>query len=240
MKLRVLILILIISSGILLFNSFKGDSQSSDFYMYEYVKDHGDLSLVYKDGKGGLYRNINILKLDLESAGKELVFAMNAGMYQENGTPLGLYIEDCKQLKRLNNVEEAFGNFYLQPNGVFYLKNDGLYVVKQRKDIDGLEEMKYATQSGPMLLIDGEYHLAFNADSKNLNIRNGVGILPNGNPLFVMSKVPVTFYELADFFKSKGCENALYLDGFVSRMYCPKAGVEQLGGNFGVMIQVSR
>jgi uncharacterized protein YigE (DUF2233 family) len=88
------------------------------------------------------------------------------------------------------------------------------------------------------LVIDGEIHKAFNKGSTNLNIRNGVGILPNNKILFAMSKKEINFYDFAEFFKSKGCKNALYLDGFVSRTYCPNQNWMQTDGDFGVIIGV--
>ena len=99
-------------------------------------------------------------------------------------------------------------------------------------------KIKFATQSGPMLVIDGEIHKSFNKSSLNVNIRNGVGILPNNKILFAMSKKEINFYEFAEFFKSKGCVNALYLDGFVSRTYCPSKNWIQTDGDFGVIIGV--
>ena len=87
-----------------------------------------------------------------------------------------------------------------------------------------------------MLLINGAYHNKFIKGSSNLHIRNGVGVLPNGNILFAMSKEKVNFYDLATLFKQKGCKNALYLDGYVSRTYLPSANWQQLDGNFGVII----
>ncbi len=89
-----------------------------------------------------------------------------------------------------------------------------------------------------MLLIDGAVHPAFKKGSANLNIRNGVGVLPNGRVLFAVSKEAVNFYDFARFFLSMGCANALYLDGFVSRTYLPSQNWVQLDGNFGVMVAV--
>jgi uncharacterized protein YigE (DUF2233 family) len=87
-----------------------------------------------------------------------------------------------------------------------------------------------------MLLIDGEYHPALKKGSTNMHIRNGVGILPNGNVLFAISKQKVNFYDFATLFKQMGCKNALYLDGFVSKCYLPANGANDLGGAFGVII----
>ena len=87
-----------------------------------------------------------------------------------------------------------------------------------------------------MLVIDNRIHPVFVKESKHLHIRNGVGILPDGNILFAMSKDLITLYDFAEFFKNSGCKNALYLDGFVSRTYLPEKKWEQLDGNFGVII----
>jgi len=91
-----------------------------------------------------------------------------------------------------------------------------------------------------MLLIDGAIHTAFNMNSTNCNIRNGVGILPSGKILFAMSKTPVTFYQFARFFNNQGCKNALFLDGVVSEMYLPEMNLLHGIGNFGVLIGVTK
>jgi uncharacterized protein YigE (DUF2233 family) len=89
-----------------------------------------------------------------------------------------------------------------------------------------------------MLVINGKIHPEFKLGSSYVNIRNGVGILPNGNVLFAISKEEINLYDFAQYFKQAGCNNALYLDGFVSRMYCPEKKQYSLDGNFGVMIGV--
>jgi uncharacterized protein YigE (DUF2233 family) len=97
-----------------------------------------------------------------------------------------------------------------------------------------------STQSGLMLIIDGEIHPAFKEGSSSLYVRNGVGILPDNRIVFAMSREAVNFYSFANYFKSLGCRNALYLDGFVSRTYLPEKDWTQLDGNFGVMIGVTK
>ena len=91
-----------------------------------------------------------------------------------------------------------------------------------------------------MLVVDGQIHSAFTQGSSNLNIRNGVGILPNNKILFAMSKKEINFYDFATFFQNMGCESALYLDGFVSRTYFPEKNWIQMDGNFGVIIGVTQ
>jgi uncharacterized protein YigE (DUF2233 family) len=163
---------------------------------------------------------------------------MNGGMFTPEYTPVGLYIQNFKTIRKINNVSGG-GNFGLKPNGIFYLTADNKAVICKTEDFKNNGKVKYATQSGPMLLINGQVHPAFNKNSENFNIRNGVGILPDGSVLFAISKEGVTFYDFAMFFKNKGCKNALYLDGAISQMYCPEKGMLQMDEKFGVIIGVA-
>ncbi|WP_133994719.1 hypothetical protein [Dinghuibacter silviterrae] len=63
--------------------------------------------------------------------------------------------------------------------------------------------------------------------SPNVNIRNGVGILPGNKLLFAISREPVNFYDFAAFFKAQGCR------------YAPEQQWEQTDGDFGVIIASS-
>jgi len=123
----------------------------------------------------------------------------------------------------------------MQPNGVFYITNSNKGYVVPSVNFSK-ENVKFATQSGPMLVINNKIHSNFRKGSKNLNIRNGVGILQNGKLLFAMSKQKINLFDFASYFKKQGCKNALYLDGFVSRTFLPSQQWEQLDGNFGVII----
>lgn len=213
---------------------------SADILSYEINPKQQELKFYWKNKHGQPYHNFAALKSSLEKENKTLLFAMNGGMYMQNSEPLGLYIENHITKKQINHAQNSYGNFYLQPNGVFYITNKKEAVVCTSKNFKHSKEIKYATQSGPMLLIDGKMHPKFIKNSTNLNIRNGVGILPNGNVLFAMSKTKINFYDFANYFKEKGCENALYLDGFVSRTYLPSKDWEQIDGEFGVIIGLSK
>jgi uncharacterized protein YigE (DUF2233 family) len=231
------ILAFVAISVVAIFSS-SSTQQTDDDRFVSYVTKPSAIALIWKDDNGQVLNSIQNLKSFVESKNKELLFATNGGMYDQKYAPIGLYIENGKQIKRLN-MAAGPGNFHLKPNGVFYITNSnkaGVSVTENFVDKD----IKFATQSGPMLLIDGNLHSAFKEGSTNLNIRNGVGILPNGDVIFVISKVPVNFYDFANFFKARNCQNALYLDGFVSRAYIPEKNWKQLDGNFGVMISVSR
>jgi uncharacterized protein YigE (DUF2233 family) len=196
-----------------------------------------NLQFYWKNDSGEILGSIQNLKTYVESRNLKLNFAMNGGMYMEDLKPLGLYIEDGKKLKNINKAEGS-GNFYLMPNGVFYITNDNVPIICKTSDFES-NNIKYATQSGPMLVIDGQIHSAFKKGSTNLNIRNGVGILPGNKVVFAISKTAINFYDFAKYFQQLGCKNALYLDGFVSRMYLPEKKWIQTDGNFGVIIGVT-
>ncbi len=198
------------------------------------------MNFYWKNANNQPFSNANNLKLDLKKQNKELLFAMNGGMYLKDQSPQGLYIENGLQLSKLDTTQNAYGNFYMQPNGVFYLTDENEPAVCTSIDFKNNENIKYATQSGPMLIIDGKMHHRFIDGSTNIHIRNGVGILPDGQIIFAMSKSEVNFYDFATFFIDKGCQNALYLDGFVSRTYLPAKDWIQEDGQFGVIIGVSR
>jgi uncharacterized protein YigE (DUF2233 family) len=160
---------------------------------------------------------------------------MNGGMYKTDHSALGLFIQDGKILSPINTAT-GDGNFYLQPNGIFYITKNSRAGVCRTQDFIDKGDIQYATQSGPMLVISGSIHPAFKQGSLNVNTRNGVGILPGNQLLFVMSKTAINLYDFASYFKNAGCSNALYLDGFVSRTYLPGKNWLQMDGDFGVMI----
>jgi uncharacterized protein YigE (DUF2233 family) len=234
MKKRIFIVIFLVLVSTLLFQ-FKWKSADSDFVFYTVNQKQEGVFLYVK--KQGEVNSIGNLKSQLIKNNEELLFATNGGMYKKDISPQGLCIVDGI-VKSAIDIDSGEGNFYLKPNGVFYIKTDTKAVVCKTEDFKYSKAIKYATQSGPMLVIDGEIHKAFSKGSTNLNIRNGVGILPNNEMLFAMSKKEINFYEFAEFFRSKGCKNALYLDGFVSRTYCPNQNWIQTDGDFGVIIGV--
>jgi uncharacterized protein YigE (DUF2233 family) len=198
-----------------------------------------ELKLYWKNEANENFKSIENLKLWLEKKNKKLLFAANAGMYKTDNSPLGLFIENKKIISGLNKAN-ATGNFYLKPNGVFYITDDNVPFICTTSKFLNNGKVKYATQSGPMLVIDGKIHTAFTKGSANVNIRNGVGILPDNTIVFAMSKNEINFYDFAIHFKNMGCKNALYLDGFVSRTYLPEQNWIQKDGNFGVMIGVTK
>lgn len=164
----------------------------------------------------------------------------NAGMYTPTQAPVGLYIENGIEMVSLN-TSNCDGNFCLKPNGVFYTDKNGPHVTASENFENETvnKQVHYATQSGPMLVIDGKLHPAFNATSTSPYIRSGVGIDSTGKTVFAISNQPVNFHAFATLFKDVfACKNALYLDGAISLMYLHNIRNDR-GGKFGPMISVS-
>jgi uncharacterized protein YigE (DUF2233 family) len=217
------------------FTSAKPTTDNDKFVDYRVDLKKQELKFYWKDDNQQPFKSLQRLKDWLDTKGQKLVFAMNGGMYKTDNSPLGLFIEDANTITALN-TKSASGNFYLKPNGVFYITTDNEATICTTENFKANPKIKYATQSGPMLVSSGQIHSAFKEGSANVNIRNGVGLLPDGKVMFVMSKTEINFYDFAEYFKEAGCKNALYLDGFVSRTYLPDQNWTQTDGNFGVII----
>jgi len=175
--------------------------------------------------------------------GETLVLIVNGGMFQEDLRPLGLYISGGKTHMRIKRDTAGYGNFYMQPNGVFLIdKNKKAQVIPTQTYSPEKYPATLATQSGPMLVTKGVLNSNFRKGSSNLLVRNGVGINKNGNIVFVTSDDFVNFYEFAELYRDRlDCSNALYLDGVVSQYYSPELH-QQPGQTFplGVFIVVSK
>jgi uncharacterized protein YigE (DUF2233 family) len=193
------------------------------------------LEFFWKDDKGKIINNFANLKLHLELSNKKLLFAMNGGIYEKEYSPKGLYIENGRTEIQLD-TGSGFGNFYLKPNGVFFLTYDLKAEICNTIDFHKKRNVKFATQSGPLLVINGAVNPIFDQMSKSLNIRNGVGILPEGKVLFAMSKKELNLYEFASYFRRNGCTQALYLDGYISKTYLPEKNWIHQDGEFAIII----
>jgi uncharacterized protein YigE (DUF2233 family) len=235
---RIFLLIsLLLLASIFLLARKKQGINSEDILSYTIDSHRKTVKLYWKDDKEKRFGSIQNLRSWLTNKNQKLIFAMNGGMYKPNHTPVGLYIENGKKLSPVDTAE-GIGNFYLKPNGFFGITHNGAAVISNTDHFVANNNWEIATQSGPMLVIEGRIHPAFTIGSANKTIRNGVGILPNGNIVFALSKKEISFYDFAHYFKQLGCQNALYLDGFVSRAYLPEKNWIQTDGDFGVMIGV--
>lgn len=217
-------------------------SNSFDAYVVKVKKtdlrffwNHPDTSIAY--------RNFYQLKHTAEKKfDRELIFATNGGMFEPDGAPKGLFIEAGDTLVPLDTISGRVGylNFYLQPNGVFFLdKNGAAHVMTTQEFRSKKPQAQYATQSGPMLVINNKIHPAFTRGSHNKYIRSGVGIIDPDHIVFIISNKPVNFFDFATLFRDYfGCSDALYLDGAISKMYLPTLKREKLDGNFGPIIGI--
>ncbi len=215
-------------------------TDTDDIFISRIVDPTKETVLMYwKDDEGKTINNLDNLRHYTQSKSEDLIFAMNGGMFQTDYSPLGLYIENYKVIHGIN-TDSGRGNFYLKPNGVFMILPGNKGVVCETDSVYLYKDVQYATQSGPMLVINGTVNPIFNKNSDNYYIRNGVGILPNGNIVFCISKKTINLYNFAQYFKQLGCINALYLDGFVSRVYYSEKNIMQKEGNLGVLIGITK
>ena len=199
-----------------------------------------DLRLFWRAADGKPYQTFAALARDLKSKGKSLQFAMNGGMYQDDFQPVGLYVENGRELTRANTVTltgapSAIPNFFKKPNGVFYIANGVAGILETGRFLAERPEANFATQSGPMLIIDGAIHPAFIMNSTDRKMRNGVGVTSPTEVHFVITKDRVNFYEFARYFRDGlGCRNALFLDGGVAPgLYAPEFGRNDAPGHGG-------
>jgi prepilin-type processing-associated H-X9-DG protein len=177
------------------------------------------LRLFWKDEKGQPYGGFERLPRSLNGA--PMAFAMNAGMYDPDLSPVGLYIEDGKTLKRANTANGP-GNFHLKPNGIFYFRAEDAGILITERFLSQKPPAEFATQSGPMLVINGKIHPKIHPGDNSRKFRNGVGLRDAHTVVFAISEDQVTFWEFARLFRDAlGSANALFLDGSISSLYAP-------------------
>ncbi|WP_395751323.1 phosphodiester glycosidase family protein [Prosthecobacter sp.] len=217
------------------------------YHLYRVDKaDWGRLQLAWLGDDGTPLRDFNGLSRQVNAHGRRLLFATNAGIYEHGPRPCGLTICAGKELVPLN-LNAGAGNFFLKPNGVFYLDAaTGAGVMEAEEYAKSGLHPRLATQSGPLLMRKGVIHPAFRANSPNKRLRNAVGVRKKGGQIvFVMSdrddsvKGRVTFHQLTQLFLHLGCEDALFLDGDISQMVVnPKADATFISNTFAGMFFV--
>ncbi len=180
------------------------------------------LRLFLRDDQARPIKAFTALETLLAVKNERLVFGMNAGMYHGDFSPVGLCVVDGKELAPLNLANDQ-GNFFLKPNGVFCITDHGASIVESSKFPAIAGKISLATQSGPMLVINGKLHPAFKEGSANRLYRNGVGVVSAKDVVFAISEETVNFHEFATFFRdAMHCDNALFLDGTISSLYAPE------------------
>ncbi len=213
--------------------------ETSSFTVCEFNSTSQTLQLAWSDANGKALRGFTKLAAHLAPQTSTVEFAMNAGMFDAAGAPIGLYVENGVVRHGLN-AEDGSGNFYLKPNGVFSLDAEGTIRVETAESFAARQATpRWATQSGPMLLIDGTLNPQIAPDGPSKNIRNAVGVRDAHTALFVISNEPVSFGRLARFFRDAlDCHDALYLDGTISSLWVPSQGRQDHAAKLGPMILV--
>jgi len=197
-----------------------------------------DLRLFHTAPDGAVYGSFARIDEALAGQGQALILAMNAGMYHEDRAPVGLLIEGGITRAPLVTADGS-GNFGLLPNGVFCRLADGRFaVIESRSFAAAPPDCAQATQSGPMLVIDGALHPRFLPDSDSRFRRNGVGVSADGmRAVLAISDRAVTFHEFARLFRDGlGLPDALYFDGQISRLYAPGLRRNDWGLSMGPVV----
>jgi uncharacterized protein YigE (DUF2233 family) len=205
---------------------------------FDLTKD--DLRIFWRSPDGKPYRTFAAVAAELQGKGRSLQFAMNGGMYQDDFRPVGLYIENGRELTPISTAAltgppSQIPNFYKKPNGVFFIGDGEAGILETERFLADRPKANFATQSGPMLLIDGTIHPAFIVSSTDRTFRNGVCVTRRTQVHFVLTKGLVNFNDFALFFRdSLGCRNALFLDGgAASGLYAPGLGRNDAPGHGG-------
>ncbi len=187
-----------------------------------------NIHLHWKNDKGKAFGSIYRLNYFLKQKGITPRIIMNAGIYSQDNTPAGLHIEKGQILKKIN-TNKGGGNFHLEPNGVFLIDKNNNSKILDTKSYQNYStrnsiKTRLAVQSGPMLIINNKINPKFIQNSKSLYIRNAVCVNSSNseksdNAFFIISKEKVNLYNFAKATKSLGCNNSLYLDGSISKIY---------------------
>ncbi|AZL59014.1 hypothetical protein EI545_09285 [Tabrizicola piscis] len=194
-----------------------------------------DLRL-FHSGTEGAYGSFARVNVALEATGQTLGFAMNAGMYHRDLAPVGLYVEDGQERSAIV-TSDGPGNFGLLPNGVFCI-GDSFRVIESLSYKAEQPACRYATQSGPMLVLNGDLHPKLLPGSDSLYVRNGVGVSADGTrAIFAISDDAVNFHAFARLFRDElGLSDALYFDGNISRLYAPELNRHDAGFPMGPIV----
>jgi uncharacterized protein YigE (DUF2233 family) len=209
-----------------------GHAERVEFLGAEYAAywvnlESDELWLCWRDEAGKPLKSFARLREYLASKSLGLKFAINAGIYSSDDTPLGLHIEAHQVLRELNlgETDERQFNFYLKPNGVFFVVSNQARIVESHQFASLGARPILACQSGPLLVGEGRIHPAFRTNSTNFRWRSGVGVAKDGRIVFCLSKSAIRFHDFARLFKERlGCDNALYLDGDICAIYLPELG----------------
>lgn len=176
------------------------------------------IDLHWRDGAGQAFGSLGAVERELAGQGRTPLVTMNAGMYEPDLSPAGLFVAGGK-VQAPVNTRAGGGNFYMKPNGIFLMSGDRAAIVETRAFARSKQRPELATQSGPLMLSAGRIHPRFEADGASRKIRNGVGVRKDGTVVLAISRQGISFGQFARLFRDAlRCPDALYLDGSVSQL----------------------
>ena len=229
MRLIFIILLLLVVAGPATATEAEGSCSAMSYGGIAYTRCTVDparsqMRIYHRDPKGRPFGSFDSLASQLWKERHYPIIAINGGMYHGDLSAVGLFVEYGFERQAIS-TKAGWGNFHLLPNGVFWLKDGRAGVTETLRYLKDKILADYATQSGPMLVIDGQIHPRFLPDSDSLKIRNGIGVDGAGRVHMVISEAPVRFHDFALLFRDGlGCRNALYLDGTISSLYVAGTG----------------
>ncbi len=199
------------------------------------------IKTVLNNSDGKPYRSLRAYADAVGNEDDTIAFAFNAGMFDEEGDPIGYFVEDKERLSRLNRADGP-GNFHMKPNGVFYGTGGKWRVTSTEWFFKTVRDRpSFGTQSGPLLVTAGNLHPEITEDGPSKAVRNGVGVDAAGKAHFVLSETPVSFGLLARFYRDElKTDNALYLDGNVSALWDPATERIDVGAPIGPILVVTK
>lgn len=207
------------------------------YHLVSVRTDH--VRIVWAGDDGRPLRSFPAIHDHVVATGETPRVILNGGIFEPGGIPSGLLVQGGRMLRPLNTAEGR-GNFYLQPNGVFFVSDAGAGVLTtaeyHRQPPPNVRE---AVQSGPLLLRRGQRHPAFNRASDSRLHRNGVGVRRDGVVVLLMTdfesdKRP-NLWEFSDAFLALDCPDALFLDGDLCQLRTGEA-MRQPGNLMGSFI----
>ncbi len=165
----------------------------------------------------------------VEDEGHTLIAACNGGIFEPSYRPLGLLVLGGEEIGPLN-TRSGDGNFFLQPNGVFFVQDNKAQVLATSEYERGKHAPEWAVQSGPMLVVDGEMALELSPKSKSKYTRNAVAVDDEGIVLLVVAPEPMNLHDFAAYVRDEvRAKDALYLDGAISGVVVREGKGARLG-----------
>ena len=216
------------------------DFDGAKFSVCRFDPRRDDIRLFLSGPDDKPYGSLGALASTLKAKGEKLAFAMNAGMFRQDQSPVGLYVEDRRKLHEAD-TRGGMTNFHMKPNGVFWIGDRAAGVTETSRYLANPPPARFATQSGPMLIVDGKIHPKIKPDGTSQKIRNGVGACKGDTVVFAIADEPVSFDVFARLFRDGlGCQNALFLDGSVSSLYAPELNRDDELAPIGPIVGVVR